>query len=43
MKHITSQMHSGGKKPITLSGKFGGDAKKYQERDVKRKIEESKS
>jgi predicted RNA binding protein YcfA (HicA-like mRNA interferase family) len=30
-------------KPIVLSGKVGGDAKKYQERAVKRAIEESKS
>jgi predicted RNA binding protein YcfA (HicA-like mRNA interferase family) len=27
---------------ITVSGKFGDDAKRYQEREVKRKIEESK-
>jgi len=30
-------------KPITLSGKAGDDAKKYQERAVSRAIEESKS
>ncbi len=36
-------VHSNCKRPITLSGKLGSDAKKYQERDVKRKIEESKS
>lgn len=36
-------VHPNCKKPITLSGKLGDDAKKYQERDVKRKIEESKS
>ncbi|GJQ60737.1 MAG: type II toxin-antitoxin system HicA family toxin [Candidatus Scalindua sp. AMX11] len=36
-------VHYNCKKPITLSGKLGSDAKKYQERDVKRKIEESKS
>lgn len=28
---------------ITVSGKPGDDAKRYQEREVKRKIEESKS
>ncbi len=38
-----SFVHSNCKRPITLSGKLGSDAKKYQERDVKRKIEESKS
>jgi predicted RNA binding protein YcfA (HicA-like mRNA interferase family) len=27
----------------TISGKLGDDAKRYQEREVKRKIEESKS
>ncbi len=36
-------VHSNCKKPITLSGKLGSDAKNYQEREVKRKIEESKS
>ncbi len=36
-------VHSNCKRPITLAGKLGSDAKKYQERDVKRKIEESKS
>jgi predicted RNA binding protein YcfA (HicA-like mRNA interferase family) len=36
-------VHPNCKRPITLSGKRGDDAKKYQERDVKRKIEESKS
>lgn len=36
-------VHPNCKRPITLSGKPGDDAKKYQERDVKRKIEESKS
>ncbi|MCA9136509.1 MAG: type II toxin-antitoxin system HicA family toxin [Planctomycetales bacterium] len=30
-------------KPITISGKAGDDAKKYQERAVSRAIEESKS
>lgn len=28
-------------KPVTLSGKFGADAKRYQERAVKAAIEES--
>jgi predicted RNA binding protein YcfA (HicA-like mRNA interferase family) len=36
-------IHPNCKRPITLSGKPGDDAKKYQERDVKGKIEESKS
>ncbi len=36
-------VHPNCKRPITLSGKLGDDAKKYQEIDVKRKIEESKS
>jgi predicted RNA binding protein YcfA (HicA-like mRNA interferase family) len=30
-------------KPVTLSGKTGDDAKQYQERAVKRAIEESES
>lgn len=30
-------------KPVTLSGKLGADAKKYQERAVSKAIEESKS
>ena len=30
-------------KPVTLSGRTGDDAKQYQERAVKRAIEESKS
>ncbi len=30
-------------KPLTLSGKTGSEAKQYQERSVKRAIEESKS
>lgn len=30
-------------KPVTLSGKAGDDAKKYQERAVSKAIEESKS
>lgn len=29
-------------KPLTISGKLGDDAKQYQERAVKRAIEESK-
>jgi predicted RNA binding protein YcfA (HicA-like mRNA interferase family) len=29
-------------KPITISGKVGDDALRYQERDVKKAIEESK-
>jgi len=29
-------------KPVTISGKVGGDALNYQERDVKKAIEESK-
>ena len=36
-------VHTNCRKPITLSGKLGDDAKKYQERDVKSKIEESTS
>ena len=30
-------------RPVTISGKLGDDAKQYQERAVKRAIEESKS
>jgi predicted RNA binding protein YcfA (HicA-like mRNA interferase family) len=30
-------------KPVTLSGRAGDDAKQYQERAVKRAIEESRS
>ena len=30
-------------KPVTISGKMGDDAKQYQERAVKRAIEDSKS
>lgn len=30
-------------KPVTLSGKTGEDAKRYQERSVNKAIEESKS
>lgn len=30
-------------KPVTISGKAGDDAKKYQERAVSKAIEESKS
>ena len=29
-------------KPVTISGKIGADALQYQERDVKKAIEESK-
>ena len=29
-------------KPVTISGKFGDDALRYQKRDVKKAIEESK-
>ncbi|MEM9420779.1 MAG: type II toxin-antitoxin system HicA family toxin [Planctomycetota bacterium] len=34
--------HPNVSKPITLSGKPGSDAKRYQERAVQRAIEESK-
>lgn len=30
-------------KPVTISGKVGDDALRYQERDVKKAIEESKN
>lgn len=36
-------VHPNLSKPITVSGKLGNDAKKYQERSVKRAIEDSKS
>ena len=36
-------VHSNVSKPVTVSGKAGDDAKKYQERAVARAIEESKS
>ncbi len=36
-------VHPNLSKPITVSGKLGSDAKKYQERSVKRAIEDSKS
>jgi predicted RNA binding protein YcfA (HicA-like mRNA interferase family) len=36
-------VHSNVEKPLTVSGKTGSDAKHYQERAVKRAIEESKS
>lgn len=36
-------VHPSLSKPITVSGKLGSDAKKYQERSVKRAIEDSKS
>ena len=36
-------VHPNVTRPITISGNPGDDAKKYQERAVKRAIEESKS
>jgi predicted RNA binding protein YcfA (HicA-like mRNA interferase family) len=36
-------VHSRDAKPVTISGKPGDDAKTYQERAVKKAIEESKS
>ena len=39
--HRTS-VHPKVTKPITISGKLGDDALPYQERDVKKAIEESK-
>jgi predicted RNA binding protein YcfA (HicA-like mRNA interferase family) len=36
-------VHPNVSKPVTVSGKAGDDAKKYQERAVARAIEESKS
>lgn len=36
-------VHSSVRKPVTLSGKPGDDAKAYQERAVSNAIEESKS
>jgi predicted RNA binding protein YcfA (HicA-like mRNA interferase family) len=36
-------VHRNVAKPLTLAGKSGDDAKPYQERAVKRAIEESKS
>lgn len=36
-------IHPNVSKPVTLSGKVGADAKKYQERAVSKAIEESKS
>ncbi|MDP1562185.1 MAG: type II toxin-antitoxin system HicA family toxin [Pirellulaceae bacterium] len=36
-------VHSKVAKPVTISGKSGDDAKKYQERAVSKAIEESKS
>lgn len=35
-------VHPKVKKPVTISGKSGEDAKPYQEKDAKRAIEESK-
>ena len=36
-------VHSNVVKPVTISGKSGDDAKRYQERAVVKAIEESKS
>ena len=36
-------VHPNVAKPLTVSGKTGSDAKQYQEKAVKRAIEESKS
>ena len=36
-------VHPNVSKPITVSGRLGDDAKQYQERSVKRVIEESES
>jgi predicted RNA binding protein YcfA (HicA-like mRNA interferase family) len=36
-------VHPNVTKPLTISGKLGNDAKKYQERALRRAIEESKS
>jgi predicted RNA binding protein YcfA (HicA-like mRNA interferase family) len=36
-------VHANVSKPVTISGKLGDDAKRYQERAVERAIEESKS
>ena len=36
-------VHPNVSKPVSLSGKAGDDAKKYQERGVRTAIEESKS
>ena len=36
-------VHPNVAKPLTVSGKPGSEAKQYQERSVKRAIEESKS
>ncbi|WP_150105961.1 type II toxin-antitoxin system HicA family toxin [Rubinisphaera brasiliensis] len=36
-------VHSNVVKPVTISGKAGDDAKQYQERAVKRAIEEARS
>ena len=36
-------VHPNVSKPVTISGKPGDDAKQYQERAVKRAIEESQS
>lgn len=36
-------IHPSASKPVTISGRTGDDAKKYQERAVAKAIEESKS
>lgn len=36
-------VHPRVEKPVTVAGKLGADAKQYQERAVKRAIEESQS
>lgn len=36
-------VHAKVSRPITISGKLGADAKKYQERAVQRAIEETES
>lgn len=36
-------VHPGVSKPITVAGKLGADAQQYQERAVKRAIEESRT
>ena len=36
-------VHPNVAKPLTVSGKYGSEAKQYQEKAVKRAIEESKS
>jgi predicted RNA binding protein YcfA (HicA-like mRNA interferase family) len=36
-------VHPRVKKPVTVAGKLGSDAKQYQEKAVKRAVEESQS